>query len=202
MDFAKSRGYFKKDERGLLTYVPYNTNEHVIIITDTLGNLKVENVDGRYDKKGTIDYHSANSAHIYRNMLGYTVCNVAHSNRKVSDVNRARFAEIFPNKDDIKDSSQPSADANTVLTIFNPEDYRNSNNNLSRFMNYKIDLIGNRFRAIGVLKNREGDNNKRVGMMFLGENGYFQELPRSTDITDQDYNAITSLKKVDVFNND
>lgn len=192
--FAESRGYYKKDSNGIVRYIPYNPDEHIIVIVDTLGNLKRENVNGAFDKKSTIDFHSELSRDIYRNQLGYTICNVAHSNRSISNIDRARFGEIFPHKDDIKESSQPSADADTVIALFNPLDYMNSNNNLNKFMGYDIDNLKDRFRALGVLKHRHGSANKRVGMLYVGEIGLYQELPQPHEITPEQYEFIKKIQ--------
>lgn len=194
-NFASHRGYYKKDSNGVVRYIPHNPNEHIIVIVDTIGNMKIQNVDGRFDKKGTIDYHSSLCRDIYRNRMGYTVCNVAHSNRSISGMDRAKYGEIFPNKDDIKESSQPSADANTVIALFNPMDHLNSNNALDKFMGYDIGQLRDRFRAVGILKNREGPSNKRVGCLYLGENGYFQELPPPDQMQAQYYDFINKVKQ-------
>lgn len=194
MAFAKDRGDFYTDDDGIVRYKPHNPNEHVIIITDTLGNLKLQQHGNRLDKKGTIDTHSSYCRDIYRNRLGYTVVNVAHSNRGISGMDRARYGEIFPQKDDVKDSSQPANDANLVIAIFNPTDYMNPNNNLSNFMGYKVPKFNDRFRAVGILKNRNGPNNKRVGTLFLGECGYFTEIKRSDLMTENDYTFVSNIR--------
>jgi hypothetical protein len=195
-DFARERGHFYKDRDGNLRYSPKNKKEHVIIITDTLGNLKVKSVEGTYSKKGTIDYYSAICRDGFRNTLEYSTVNVMHSNRSISSTDRARFGEIFPSKSDIKDSSQPSADANTVVAIFNPLEYANPKNDLYRFGGYDCKEMGERARFLGILKNREGGNNKRLGMLFLGEAGYFEELKPPGQMSPEDYELIKKYQKL------
>jgi hypothetical protein len=85
-------------------------------------------------------------------------------------------------------------DANLVMALFDPMNHINPNNNLDKFMDYEILRFKNRFRAIGILKNREGENNKRVGLLYIGECGYFQELPNSKQITMEQYTKISSFK--------
>lgn len=176
--FAKKRGKIITEPDGNLKYIPNNLKEHVIVIFDTLGNLLPEPGESEGNKKGRIDKHSSNCRAIYRNLFHYTVVNVMHSNRSISSSDRGRFAEIFPTKDDIKDSGQPANDANLVLTIFNPFDYMNDNNTLSKFMNYDVKAMNNTFRTVAILKNRDGVSNKRIGMLFNGASSYWQELPR------------------------
>jgi hypothetical protein len=178
--FAESRGKIITEENGNLRYSPNNVKEHVIVIFDTLGNLLPE-VGGESDsnKKPRIDKHSSNCRSVYRNLFHYTVVNVMHSNRAISSTDRNKHGEIFPTKDDIKDSGQPSNDANLVIALFNPFDYMNDNNTLSKFMGFDIVNMSNTFRAAAVLKNRDGYSNKRTPLLYNGASSYWAELPNS-----------------------
>lgn len=196
--FAKRRGTFgKRIRKGVeeITYTPYDPNEMVSIITDTLGNLSLEAVGGMMGKKPTIDLHSTNCRYTYRNQLGYHVLNVTHSNRDIDNIQRVRYGEIFPKKGDILDSGQPARDANLVICIFNPNEYRNPNNTLDKFLGYEIPTLKERFRSIGILKSRDGDNFKKIGLQFLGEIGNFTEMKPSREMTNKDYARITGIKK-------
>jgi hypothetical protein len=42
---------------------------------------------------------------------------------------------------------------------------------MNKFMDYNITRLQDRFRCVGVLKNREGADNVRIGMGFIGEIG-------------------------------
>jgi hypothetical protein len=193
--YATSRGKLEKDSEGLDIYKPDNPKEHVIVIFDTLSNLSLESKGSIVNKKSTIDLHSEYCRHIYRNTLKYTVCNVMHSNRDLSSSNRVRYNEVSPKKEDIIDSSRPSQEANIVIAVFNPAEYMNPNNNLSKFMGYDIPRLGNRFRAIILLKNRNGDTMKRLGTMFLGECGFYEELPSAKSIKEDDYKYVLSKQE-------
>jgi hypothetical protein len=112
----------------------------------------------------------------------------------MDDINRVKYGELFPKISDIKETNMLAQDANLVMALFDPMNHINPNNNLDKFMDYEILRFKNRFRAIGILKNREGENNKRVGLLYIGECGYFQELPNSKQITMEQYTKITSFK--------
>jgi hypothetical protein len=193
IEFAKKRGTFYNDN-GRQCYKPNNDNEHVIVIFDTLGNLKLENVSGQVSTKSTIDYHSGLCRDLYRNILNYSVVDVTHSNRSHTSVDRMRYSEVFPQKSDIKDSSKPSDNANVVIALFNPLDYANKNNDMFNFMGYKLGEMDSRYRAAGILKNRNGITNVRKGLIYLYECGGFRELKPSRDMTDKDYTVIKNLK--------
>ena len=42
---------------------------------------------------------------------------------------------------------------------------------------YKIDILGNKFRALRVLKNNDGDVGMRIGLLFDALSETFEELP-------------------------
>lgn len=189
--FAASRGSINE-----LEYLPNNENEHVILIFDTLSNLKLESNGNRNDEKGTVDLHSAFSRDIYRNKFNYSVCNVMHSNRNMSSMNRARYGDIAPKKEDIITSSKPSQDANMVLALFNPYELMNANNSLAKYRGYDIPRLKGRHRSVYLLKNRFGDNNKALNMLYIGESGYFREMNKAADMTEDHYKYVEQLKEV------
>jgi replicative DNA helicase len=196
LNFASTIGKLEEDEEqeGKLKFIPNDPDQTVIIITDTVGNLKVESHNGNTSVKTTIDLHSSNCRDVYRNQLGFSCVNVSHSNRSMDDINRVKYGELFPKISDIKETNMLAQDANLVMALFDPMNHINPNNNLDKFMDYEILRFKNRFRAIGILKNREGENNKRVGLLYIGECGYFQELPNSKQITMEQYTKISSFK--------
>jgi replicative DNA helicase len=192
--FARENGTVEEDEDGKIKYTPNDPDQTILIITDTVGNLKVEPINGIASVKTTIDLHSAHCRDIFRNQLGFSCVNVSHSNRAMDDINRGRYGELFPKMSDIKETNMLAQDANLVMTLFDPTNHINPNNNLDKFMDYDILKLKNRFRAVGILKNREGENNKRVGLIYLGECGYFEELPNSKSMNDEAYNRVSSFK--------
>lgn len=192
-EFAKGRG--KLDIIGnKVNYTPDDKREHVIVVCDTLSNLSSQRLpDGGSGQKGLIDYHSSNCRYIYRNKLRYTICDVMHSNRSSSDSGRAKYGTITPMKSDIMHSSVPSQNANLVMAIFNPMDYANNNNTMANFLGYKLSNMNDRYRAIFLLKNRDGGCNKIVSTKFIGESGYFSYLKPSSELTEEDYKEFNKV---------
>ena len=192
--FAASNGKFIKSKNNETRYVPNDPNEIVIILTDTVGNLVVEPVNGKSSVKTTIDAHSANCRFYFRDLLNYTPINISHSNRSMSDPHRGKAGELFPKLSDIKETNMLEQDSSVVMAIFNPMNHILTNKSLSSFMNYDIVKLKERFRCIGILKNRHGMVNTRVGMLFIGENAHFEELPHADSMSISDYTAIFNLK--------
>lgn len=186
IDFAKSRGRFIGNR-----YKPNEANEFVMIIVDTLGNIDYKG--GQAGQTEQVNIHTKNCIY-YRDKLNYYICNVVHSNSEISKTDRAKYSEIFPKKEDIMLSAQLRRDASRIFCLFNPYEFANPNNNLGNFNDYKINVLQERFRAVGVLKNRGGLNGARIGTMFLGEIGSFTELKKGTDMTIDDYNKVLTIK--------
>lgn len=194
-DFAKERGRTEVDSSGNEHYVPNDPYEYVIIIFDTVGNLVPEQYEGKISRKGTIDLHSSYCRDYYRNLYGYTVVNVSHMNRSNNDSIRLRSGDIFPKVSDIKETGMLDQDANLILALFDPMKHLSSNPMMATFMGYEVaKSIRNKFRAIGILKNREGENNKRMGLIYIGENGFFRELPTAVEMSQEYYNKIEALQ--------
>jgi replicative DNA helicase len=196
MDLARDRGTSKivtlPDGKRLRKYTPNNPYEHVLIIVDTLTNLTVDDSIKMNSEKKECDRHSSFCKHVYRNLLHYSIINVTHSNRDISNAMRTKSGEIYPNKNDISISSQPARDADLVIVIFATYEYANPNNNLGKFEGYDITRLKHRYRNIGVLKSRDGENMLRISVLFVGECGYFKALPKT--LSKQDYIDILSIK--------
>lgn len=67
-------------------------------------------------------------------------------------------------------------DANVILTLFNPSEC-----GLTNFRGYDIKLLGNKFRSLEILQNRDGEPNVNIGLYFEGSVGTFRELPRADE---------------------
>ena len=57
--------------------------------------------------------------------------------------------------------------------------------------------LKDRFRSVGVLKNRDGPSDVRVGLQFVGEVGYFQEIPKADRFKENPalYNKVVNLEQ-------
>lgn len=95
-----------------------------------------------------------------------------------------------PQLSDFKESGNTQEDANVVLALFSPQRYE-----IPRFRDYDIVKMRNRFRSLSILKNRDGEADKVLGMEFIGEVGTFNELPKGLEMTETDYNRIQQIKR-------
>ena len=87
-----------------------------------------------------------------------------------------RKAELLePDSSDLKDSGCMYNDSNVCISIFNPlqlklkvhDRYKIINEDESNFHGLR-----DRYRALFIIKNREGEPNKKIPVNFFGEIGY------------------------------
>lgn len=163
-------------------YIPNDPKELVLTIVDHLGLLKANKDEG--NNKGTIDILSSYFVSL-RNFHNYSFVAVSQFNRDLADVNRQRFKELTPQLEDFKDSSNTQQDAEIVIALFNPVTY-----NMEAYNGYNIRKMLDKFKSVNILKNRDGVGNTRVGFNFVGACGAYSELPRGTEMIEDDYNFV------------
>lgn len=160
-------------------YTPTNPEELVLGICDHIGLVAPDKDAG--GKKGTIDTLSSFFVSL-RNQHNYSFCAISQFNRELADVNRQRFKELTPQMEDYKDSGGPAEDAETVIALFNPIIY-----NMNTYSNYNIGRLGERFKGVSILKNRNGSAPARIGYTFLGECGVYAQLPTGEEMKEENY---------------
>lgn len=160
-------------------YVPNNKNRYHLAIIDHIGLMHTEN---NYGLKQNLDKMSQYLVAL-RNNFFITPVVIQQLSFDSESVERQRSKRLTPMLSDFSDSKYLSRDANTVLALFNPSSF-----GLETFNGYNIKLLGNGFRNLEILANRDGEPNINIGLHFNGKIGTFQELPRAEDMkTVDDY---------------
>jgi len=176
--------YFRKDP---------NCKVITQVITDHIGLLSPEH-ESKESKvlltnKKLIDKHSR--YRIYdRDTYEISSVDVSQFNREISDMNRRRFEELTPQLEDFKETGSPTENADTVFALINPERY-----NIKKYKDFDITKIPKRFRALFILKDRNGADMITSPLRFIGECGHFCELPSAEYIRDNNlYFKIIDLR--------
>lgn len=167
-------------EKEILYYKPRNPDEYIIVIIDHIGLVKQERSKGEnVTKKINLDKLSHYMIEL-RNRFKVTPVLVSQFNRELGDVQRQRFKELTPQLEDFKDTGNTQEDANVVIALFSPKRY-----NITNYLGYDLQNskhnILDYFRAAFVIKNRGGRDGVVLATRFLGECGYYEELPQSSD---------------------
>jgi replicative DNA helicase len=127
---------------------------------------------------------------ILRNKCFHSPVLIQQLSRAISTADRFKLGRVEPQLSDFKESGCTQEDANVVIALFSPQRY-----DIETFKEYNITKLRDRFRSLSVLKNRDGEADKLLGMMFIGEVGVFKELPPPQEMRDEYYDAINKIRK-------
>src|SRR5690606_9469737 len=108
----------------------------------------------------------------------------------INDVERLKLEgnNLGLKMSDVKDSGNPVQDSDTVIGIINPWKYE-----IPKYRGYDLTKLKGRQRFLNIVKNRDGEADCSLGMLFVGECGYFRELPRKEEITEEYYKKVERL---------
>lgn len=183
-NYANENGKFEDKDEFTKTYIPNHSNEIVIPIVDHYGLCKMEKTMNRKDAIDKLSEYFQ----IFRDQYGYSPVGVSQINRELgSALNRKISDTLEPTIDHIKESGAPGEASDVVISLFQPSKYKTED------IFYKVDKFidpnsgGDLFRSLKILKNSYGEADIRCGLAFMGSTGIFQELPRSKDMNDFDY---------------
>lgn len=177
IDYSNENGTWEKTETSSM-YVPHNKKLFTIFMADHLNLMSLER---GFNRKQNID-KASEFAVTLRNKCNYIPVFIQQLNRSISSTDRFRIDRVEPQLSDFKDTAVTQEDANVVLTLFSPFRYEMEN-----YHGYDILKLRNKFRAIQILKNRDGEADKQYGFHFIGQIGKFTELPIAKEMTAIDY---------------
>lgn len=169
-DYTNANGKWLTNKKGEKFYIPNDYNKYTIVIIDHVGLISSTN------KKSAIDFVSKELIRL-RNKCGIIPVMVSQFNRSISSTDRFKIERVEPQLSDFKDSSSTQEDANVVLALFAPYRYQ-----IGSYHGYDITQLKGEFRALHVLKNRDGSDNAISGLKFKGKSGYFEEYPYPKDM--------------------
>lgn len=181
----------KKQER-IVKFIPNDPSEYNIVVGDHLALLHLER---GFTLKENLDKISEYSVRL-RNLFGISFFWLQQFNQGLNSVERAKFkgTDISPQQSDYKDSTNPYTDADIVIGIMNA--YKMD---MEECLKYSINKpnstynLKDRFRLLKIVKNRLSRDNISIGLLFQAESGYFEELPKYNEITEQDVQRFNKL---------
>ena len=195
MRYSETRGKVIKDENGyIINYIPNNPNLITLVIIDHIGLITPNAED--INLKAAMDRLSKHLI-FFRNNMKFSPVVVSQFNRSIENFDRMKSSNE-PQLSDFKDSSGPSEDANTVIGLYYPYRYGKSEH-----LGYNIEKLTNYYRSVHLLKNRDGQDELSIGLFFMGQNGYFEELPRPSQFLTNPYlyNELLTRNQIEVVQN-
>jgi replicative DNA helicase len=186
---ALQNGHIEQIDEYNKCYFPNNEHEVTIVVIDHIGLLKL--TKDQATKKQAIDKMS-DELRYARDFYGYTPVVVSQFNRDISNPIRIKNGDVEPQLEDFADSSQTQNDADVVLALFDPMRYK-----VPDPSGYNLDKLRDQygakyFRSLRLIKNSYGEDDIRIGLGFMGQIGMFKELPKRSNITDADYEAVVN----------
>ena len=152
-------------------YIPNNPKKFIIFVFDTV-NLG----EGGDSIKATIDRISRLTV-LFCNTCRFTGIIIQQFNADSSDTLRQRHGIQTPMLRDFEDSKRTTKDAHIVYGLFDPTRYA-----MDTLLGYDVKTLGDQFRSLHLLKNRFGEANRAVGLLFKGAVGMFAELPKADEL--------------------
>lgn len=165
-----TEAYGTEGKRRTIGYIPDNPERYMIVIMDHMALMKHER---GFNLKENIDKYSEYCIWL-RNMCGFAFMNIQQFNQGLNSVDRQKFkeADLSPQQNDFKDSTNPYQDADFAIGIMNA--YKMD---MKQCQGYDLTLIKDNFRLVKLIKNRKGADNKSVGVWYMPVSGTFTELP-------------------------
>jgi len=180
-------------ERKVKFYVANNPEQITLLVIDHYGLIKSEQIAGtttKSTKKQSIDKLDEYCIEL-RNNYGLSPVLISQFNRDIADINRIKTGNIRPNLEDFKESGNTQESANIVIAPFYPARY-----DLPSYKGYMLgEGIGKLIRFVYIIKNRGAKDNICIPMRFLGECGYFEELPAKPEDIEDIYTKIKDFTK-------
>ena len=196
MTYLEEWGTFEKVDNGNRTiYIKNDPQQLVQIVIDHLA--LVTPIDG-HSKKEEMDLISSYCVTL-REKCQISCVILQQENRNSSDMDRrkANLTECSP--EDLKDTGSTYNDCEICIGVYYPLKFK-----IKSHGNYPIIVEDNgqqggnsfiglrdRYRALCLIKNRHGVNDKMIPCNFFGELGIFRELPNGKTISD--YTPFLSL---------
>lgn len=172
-DWLSYLGEFIKIDDHREDYIPKNDSYKVVIVDH------VALVSGPGSKKEKIDT-VADYMIYFRNKCSITGIFIQQLNRSAKSMDRKLNGYELIGLEDFKDTSGTTDASEVVIALYYP--YREK---ISNCEGYPIkNILKKRFRLCQIIKNRYGDADLNIGMVFYGEIGMFKELPKPSEITD------------------
>ena len=166
-------------------YIPDNDDHYVMFVVDHISLLHPEKGMSLHEAINKLS--SVHCIHL-RDKYGVSPVIVQQQSadkEKQQYTYRGQSIEskLEPSLDGLGDNKLTQRDADEVIGLFAPDRYE-----IVDHRGYNIEELRDNYRSLLVLKNRDGNPNIRVGLFFNGACNYFEELPKSSEMTPQLYN--------------
>lgn len=183
MSGSSEKRYLKLYQNSSL-FIPKDRNQIRVVINDTSNKLKRE---PRKDVIETLNDHSSNMADV-RDAKAWAPIDINQMNQEgIKEIGRSPALKVFQSH--IKGTGDFAQNADIILSIVDPSYF-----GLTLWgpdnQEYDIKRLRKTFRIFQIVKNSHGLGEFTMHCVFLGENGYFFELPNPENMNEEAYKLI------------
>lgn len=188
LKWAEANGKFNQLPNNRVEYIENNPNLYTIVALD---HMAIQPKERGFNTKENMDKMSEYTVFL-RNQCKFSFAYLVQANRNLGDIDRLKMQgnNLAIRQGDIKDSSNPAQDSDNIIGILNPWKYE-----IPEYRKYDLTKLKGRQRFINLAKARDGEAEQSLGLLFVGECGYFRELPRADEINDDYYSRVERLGK-------
>lgn len=166
-------------------YVPDN-NVHTVVIIDNLSNIDVENAN-QQEREAIVLFAKKYVRERLCNFFNFTVAQVMQQDFQSERQSYTRdgstiIGKLEPSLAGIGDAKTVARSMHLVFGLFNPSRFELVQYPLPSKKDptntYRIDILGNRFRSLSVLKSNDTDFGMKVAFNFDAVSENMKELPK------------------------
>jgi len=160
------------------TYYPNNPDEYIEVITDHISLLTPEKGQSIHE---AMSKFSSDYCLYMRDKLQYTIINIqqqaaAQEKQQYTNNGESILEKLKPSADGLGDNKLVTRDVDVMIGLFAPARYK-----IKTHEGYNIERLGDHYRELLVLVNRNGSGFCSDHLLFHGAVNYFQELPAKPD---------------------
>lgn len=168
-----------EERRVFDSYIPKNENKYTIIILD---HASLVNDERGFSDKQLLD-KLAEYSNLWRNHFKFTPVIIQQFAADTLSIDRIKAGKTEPDLSSFGESKTTVRNFDVVLGIYNPLKFE-----YSTHRGYQIISEGNKkglgdnYRSLHLIKDRDGAANKCVGVWFDGAMSIVKELPKPNEI--------------------
>ncbi len=181
--------YYEDIEGEQIKQIGYQSDTHVIAIFDNMSNIDMEDEDGN-EQQAILKFCKEYMRGRLCNFFNWTCVMVMQldfesERASFSKAGEINIAKLEPSLASIGDSKRASRAFHLIFSLFSPHRHdimaypKPTKERADEY--YRIDLLGNRFRSLRVIKANDTDVGMRIGLLFDGVGEIFTELPPPSD---------------------
>lgn len=186
LNLGKVTSYKEVIEGKEVKQYKYESDTHVIAVFDNQSNIDTE--DGTSNEQAAIlkfvkEYMRLKLCNFFRwTCVLVQQLDFESERQAFTRSGETIMSKIEPSLASIGDSKRSARSLHLVFSLFDPSRYDLIQYPIPSKKDpencYRIDILGNKFRALKILKSNFSDSGMRLGMMFDPIGGSFTELPK------------------------